>query len=53
MTRVFVEAQKLLTSFTEESSQVRGEIVGIIKTYNQSSSEMIPEEQIKAIMEDY
>jgi len=53
MNRVFLEAQKLLTSFTNESTQVRGEIVGLFKAYNESSAEMIPEDQIRNIMEEY
>jgi hypothetical protein len=42
MNRVFLEAQKLLVSFNNESSQIRGEIVDLFKTYNESSTEMIP-----------
>lgn len=53
MNRVFQEAQKLLTSFNNESNQVRGEIVGLFKAYNESSAEMIPENQIKIIMQKY
>lgn len=53
MNRVFQEAQKLLTSFSNESNQVRGEIVGLFKAYNESSGEMIPESQIRSLMEEY
>jgi hypothetical protein len=53
MTNVFQQAQHLLQSFNSESATLRNEIVGLFQTYNSSSTEMIPDEQIKGIMSEY
>lgn len=53
MTKVFEQAQQLLVNFNSESANLRTEIVGLFKNYNTSSTEMIPDKQIKNIMDEY